>query len=196
MESVNSLIPRNFNGDSRRCFRKLRLSNNHRDSLQLLLFEEDGKLPKSIANNINTDGALAITIGGRMEDKRWQLELKRGEGHCTWNLIRDVLVEAQVLKTEFDNIRAIPLVIGGTEDQLIHHDALRDFVCWSDTELDKEKESNFERVQLGWEHKRIAYKEAMSNMYALSSILIPIGKGKDGCHLGIRRWVKSAKICS
>ncbi len=81
-----------------------------------------------------------------------------GEGHCTRNSIRDVLVEAQLLKTEFEDIRAISLVIGGTKDQLIHHDVLRDFVCWSDTpELDKEKESNFARVQLGSEHNRIAY---------------------------------------
>ena len=98
-----------------------------------------------------------------MEDKRWQLELVPGEGACTWNLIRDVLVKAQVLNAESEDIRSISLVIGGTEDQLIHHDVSRDFVCWSDTELDEEKESNFRRVELGWEHNRIAYNEAMSN---------------------------------
>ena len=187
MESVNTLIPRNFGYHSRRCFRELRLAEEHRNSLPSLLFEGDGKLSKSIRKDVNTDGALAITIGGHMEDKRWQLELVPGEGACTWNLIRDVLVEAQVLNAESEDIRSISLVIGGTEDQLIHHDVSRDFVCWSDTELDEEKESNFRRVQVGWEHNRIAYNEAMSNTYAPSSILIPMGKEKDGCLLGIQK---------
>ena len=67
MESVNSIIPCNFNVDSRWRFGKLRLSNDIRNSLRLLPFQGDGKMLKDIVDNVNNYGAIAITIGGPMK---------------------------------------------------------------------------------------------------------------------------------
>lgn len=69
----------------------------------------------------------------------------------------------------YEQLDDVGLLMGGTEDQSLHHDVSRTFTSFaSTTKYDPEEESPIS----GWEVGRLEYNDAMSSPHAPSSILL------------------------
>jgi hypothetical protein len=93
------------------------------------------------------------------------------------------LEEDGIISKDYEFLHEVGLIIGGTEDQSLHHDISRQFASW--TKNDTKKEDEYDR-QAGWEVNRLNYNEAMSSPFAPSSILLALGSADD-VFLGIQR---------
>lgn len=63
------------------------------------------------------------------------------------------------------------ILVGGTEDQSLHHDTARQIVSWM-------HEENQIPV-MGWEIDRLEYNAAMASKHAPSSILLGLNDKKE-----------------
>ena len=85
---------------------------------------------------------------------------------------------------EHERIHDLGILIGGTEDQSLHHDIPRQTTCWL-------KEPPEQGVKLGiqangWEFDRLDYNDAMASRYAPSSMLFGMGD-RGECYVGVQK---------
>jgi hypothetical protein len=97
--------------------------------------------------------------------------------------INEIFVELGVIDPEHESLHEIGILIGGTEDQSLHHDCARRFVKWHPeamTGKESQKElANMEGVLDGFEIDVLRYNTVMSSPYAPSSLLVGLGPSGD-----------------
>jgi hypothetical protein len=93
--------------------------------------------------------------------------------------INDIFVELGVIDPDHESLHEIGILIGGTEDQSLHHDCARRFVRWYPqpiTGKENERElSEILGVLDGFEVDVLRYNTVMSSPYAPSSMLVALG---------------------
>lgn len=187
MERANDRFQRRFlPGRSRPTLRRLRFSSPAVvDEIRAVFFDPDGSLKRSVINDIDISVhndprrisfGQTITSTSRRDDRRWQVSVRK---HTLGNHVptRDV-VEALFLREGVvepgDEVHEIGVLIGGTEDQRLHHDVARQIAVWyEERPSTRHQQENETRPPLtGWEVDRLRYNEAMASPCAPSSLLI------------------------
>lgn len=69
-----------------------------------------------------------------------------------------------------ETVSDLGILIGGTEDQSLHHDTARQIVTW--VPQDPGTSTTLVNPVSGWEVDRLEYNTAMSSPYAPSSVLV------------------------
>ena len=99
--------------------------------------------------------------------------------------IEKIFHKSGEISPDFDEIHEMSILIGGTEDQRLHHDVARQIAVWY-----KEKPSvdniEHEPPLNGWEVDRLQYNKAMESKYSPSSILLALNQN-DEFLLGIQK---------
>lgn len=182
MNQVNESFPRLcIPGESRPRLQQVRLSADGIIALRKLFFDPDGSLNDAIKHDIdasykhgyiNFENFLCMK---KRHDKRWQVPIRK---HCLGNRVRTRQAVEQILtgifNPETEALYDLGILVGGTEDQSLHHDVARQCVSWLPQECLNSCETGMIPVT-GWEIDRLAYNEAMSSPIAPSSILICMG---------------------
>jgi hypothetical protein len=97
--------------------------------------------------------------------------------------LQSLFEQEGIIHNKYEFINDIGLIIGGSEDQSLHHDIARNFSYWANSS--KISEDGIYQHN-GWEVNRLDYNEAMSSPFAPSSILIGVGH-EENVYLGIQR---------
>lgn len=190
MEIVNKKLKRPFHpGTSRPKMHKANLSVEAVSQLRSIFFDERGRLRKWIVNDIDktTRHGYITFSNSRCEavrnDYRWQVPLRRHGEHqfiATRSRAESLLSEHGFVHPEHERIHDMGILIGGTEDQSLHHDIPRQTTSWLPQDpATSSEEADFSAAAVGgWEYDRAAYNEAMASSYAPCSVLIGLGRGK------------------
>lgn len=200
MEMVNKKLKRPFYpGTSRARMHKAGLSAEAVSKLKSIFFDERGRLRKSIASDIDKSSRHGyITFSNSIcqdirNDYRWQVPLRRHDGHhfvSTRSMVESLLSEHGLIHPEHERIHDLGILIGGTEDQSIHHDIPRQTTSWypQDPKMaDDDDDAPFVAIPVGgWEYDRAAYNEAMASPYAPCSVLIGMG-GSGKISVGVQK---------
>ena len=181
MNQVNYTLPRSFNrGFSRPMLQKLDLSADTFQLLKALFFDDDGSLRRSMSKDIDTSlkhGYINFRNSlcrDERRDERWQVPVKqqRSSVHVVSTRKAVERLLSGVINPDFEMLGDVGLLIGGTEDQSLHHDVARQMVNWI-SEIHEEESVDHEAV--GWEVDRIEYNEAMASPNAPSSLIVGMG---------------------
>ncbi len=186
MEKVNKMLKRQFYpGISRPRMQKASLSHEALSQLRTIFFNEQGCLRKSIVKDIDASSkhgyiSFANTSCRAMRnDYRWQVPLwlhTQFRLVPTRSMVEELLAEHGFIHADHEQIHDLGILIGGTEDQSLHHDIPRQTTSWLPE--DPGSSETWHVPVGGWEYDRAAYNEAMTSPYAPSSVLI--GMGDDG----------------
>lgn len=185
MEKVNKKLQRKFfAGISRPKMHKCSISNEALSQLRSIFFNDRGCLRKSIVNDIDMStkhGYINFANASCRDvrnDYRWQVPLRQHsalKNVPTRALVEALLAEHGCIHPDYEVIHDLGILIGGTEDQSIHHDIPRQTTSWL-PEDPETSEKDFVGVPVnGWEYDRAAYNEAMACPYAPSSVLLGMG---------------------
>jgi hypothetical protein len=186
MDKVNQSFPRYCNPEkSRPRMQQVQLSDEKTRELKKLIFDADGSLSNKIKHDIDTSskhGYINFTnllCNEQRKDQRWQVPIRK---HGAGSVITTRAVVENLLTGIFDPrseaLYDLGILIGGTEDQSLHHDVARQCVSWI-----PEKVHSVDGVGMnpvgGWEIDRLGYNEAMSSPNAPSSVLICMGDAEE-----------------
>jgi hypothetical protein len=182
INQVNESFPRLcIPGKSRPRLQQVRLSADSVIALRKLLFDPDGSLSDTIKHDIDTSSKHGFInfenflCMKKRHDKRWQVPIRK---HCRGSRVRTRHAVEQILtgifNPETEALYDLGILVGGTEDQSLHHDVARQCVSWLPQECLTSCETGMNPVT-GWEIDRLTYNEAMSSPIAPSSILICMG---------------------
>jgi hypothetical protein len=180
MLKVNKTLPRPHNpGVSRPRLHKVDFPPEALSKLRSMFFNDDGSLCRSIIDDVDLStrhGYINFSNAScqhRRNDYRWQVPIKRHGNSsfvATRAAVESLFSEQRLLHPHHEKIHDLGILIGGTEDQSIHHDIPRQTTCWLPEDPDI---AEVEGVPVnGWEFDRAAYNEAMANSYAPSSLLL------------------------
>ena len=193
MRKVNETLPRPFEpGVSRPKFQKVDLSKDALSKLRSIFFDADGRLRKSIVPDLDMTtrhGYINFrnaSCNDERNDYRWQVPVKRHTMRFidTRSAVESFFSEQSILHPVNEKIHDLGILIGGTEDQPIHHDIPRQTTKWLP------EDPNVSEVMgvpvNGWEFDRAAYNESMAGPYAPSSVLL--GMSETGAiKLGVQK---------
>ena len=99
-------------------------------------------------------------------------------------VLESTLHAAGIIDLKYETLDDVGMLIGGTEDQPLHHDVSRSLTSFvSNTKFDPEMEAPV----AGWEVGRLEYNAAMSSPHAPSSILLGMGNYSQGILLGVQK---------
>lgn len=168
MEKVNKMLKRQFYpGISRPRMQKASLSDEAISQLRSIFFNEKGCLRKTIVADIDASSkhgyiSFANTSCHAMRnDYRWQVPLwlhTQFRLVPTRSLVETFLAEHGIIHPEHEKIHDLGILIGGTEDQSLHHDIPRQTTSWLPEDPAPTETSH---VPVGgWEYDRAAYNEA------------------------------------
>ena len=180
MEQVNAGIPRQFVPfRSRSRMEKVALGWDNVRKLRKVFFDRDGSLSRNIIDDVSTEinhHYISFTneTGCGAADKRWQIPIRlhsadSNEKVPTRARAERILKHYNVVQPVKERIQDLALLVGGTEDQSLHHDLCRQWTFWLP------HEQTDETPTLGWEASRYAYNTAMKGGDAPSSLLIGMG---------------------
>jgi hypothetical protein len=195
MKLVNQTFPKSYQpGISRPRFRRVSISRQALDDLRDVFFDKDGSLKKRIQRDVDftaRNGYINfanVSCTTTRADKRWQVPLKR---HSNNNrsvrsrvIVEDLLERQKVVDLSVEAIHDLGILIGGTEDQSLHHDISRQSTNWLENDS---KNSVLERDPIpGWEYDRAAYNEAMAGPNAPSSLLCAMNNSGEA-YIGVQK---------
>ena len=182
MEKVNKKLKRQFfPGVSRPKMHKCSLSSEALSQLRSIFFNDRGCLRKSITGDIDMStkhgyiNFANASCRDARNDYRWQVPLLRHnrlKNVPTRSLVEDLLAEHGCFHPEHETIHDLGILIGGTEDQSIHHDIPRQTTSWLPEDPETSEKSHVGVPVNGWEYDRAAYNEAMACPFAPSSVLL------------------------
>lgn len=106
-----------------------------------------------------------MTIGGRPVKTRLEIE--------------SIFAEMGIISPDRECLDEIGLLIGGTEDQSLHHDIARKFVHWYEEpksgKVVFDDHSTYADVLVGWEVDRLQYNRMISSPSGPAAVLIAMG---------------------
>jgi hypothetical protein len=163
--------------------------------LRSIFFDEHGALNKDIVGDIDLSSRHSfITFsndGSDRGDLRWQVPLRRhGKNQTvrTRRRVEQLLARHGCVNKAKEHIHDLGILMGGTEDQSIHHDIPRQttsFLPFDPEEYHRTNEQQQQRMTQtprraevaasGWEFDRAAYNDAMISPWAPSSLLLGMG---------------------
>jgi len=185
MKKVNATFLRPFYANrSRPRLQQLKLPKFTFQQLKALFFDFDGSLRNSIRKDIDTSlkhGYINFSNKSCVDernDERWQVPLKHHMSSANVIGTRETVERllGGVFNPAFETLDDIGMLIGGTEDQSLHHDVARQMVHWI-PEVN-EGESTGYRAE-GWEVDRLEYNEAMASPNAPMSLVIGMGDQRE-----------------
>lgn len=102
--------------------------------------------------------------------------------------IERLFIEMGIISSDQECLDEIGLLVGGTEDQSLHHDIARKFVHWYDEpKSENETSDDHSNVALvGWEVGRLRYNKMISSQFGPAAVLISLGNGAEML-LGIQK---------
>lgn len=191
LNNVNASFPRQtIPGFSRPRCQALDISQDKVDALHQLLFDADGSLSNAIRQDIDSSSKHGyinfanLNCAKERRDRRWQVPIRK---HSLGSLIPTREKAEQILggiyHPQEEAMYDLGILIGGTEDQSLHHDVARQSVSWIPEKLLWDEDAI---PVTGWEIDRLAYNEAMASPNAPSSILIGMGD-KSEVLLGVQK---------
>jgi hypothetical protein len=141
MEQVNKTIRRPYKpGYSVPRFQQAKISDKALKQLKAVFFDEDGSLNKKILKDTDftaRNGFLNFAndlCKKKRTDKRWQIPLRRHSPQKrsvgTRARIEDLMSDQQLVNLEVETIHDLGMLIGGTQDQSLHHDIPRQAITW------------------------------------------------------------------
>jgi hypothetical protein len=193
MTKVNKTLPRPFHpGVSRPRLQKVELSTKARFQLRSIFFDSDGSLRDSILDDIDLStrhgyiNFANASCQDQRNDYRWQVPIKRHTMRvvAVRSAVESLFSEQKILLPGHEKIHDLGILIGGTEDQSIHHDIPRQTTSWLPEEPSISEISGVPVT--GWEFDRAAYNEAMASPYAPSSILLGMSDSGE-VNLGVQK---------
>lgn len=196
MMKVNKTLPRPFHPNkSRPRLHKVNFSQEALERLRSIFFEANGSLRRSIVEDIDLTSRHGYinfsnaSCRDQRNDYRWQVPMQRhglSRTVPTRSTVESLFAEEKILHPGYEKIHDLGILIGGTEDQSIHHDIPRQTTCWLPNVPDPESEEHPGIPVTGWEFDRAAYNEAMASPYAPSSLLLGMGDSGD-VHIGVQK---------
>jgi hypothetical protein len=191
---VNQTLPRPFHrGVSRPKLQKVDLSISTLSQLRSIFFDTDGSLRNTMMDDIDLSSRHGYinfsnaSCRDQRNDYRWQVPVKRHTMRgfvSTRSAVESFFSEQKILSPGHETIHDMGILIGGTEDQSIHHDIPRQTTSWlpEDPEI-----SGKPGVPVsGWEFDRAAYNEAMASPHAPSSVLLGMSDSGEA-NLGVQK---------
>jgi len=185
MTKVNASFPRPyFPGTSRPKFQRLELSHDQIKRLRDLYFDSDGSLSDSIRKDVDSSAKHGFINFNNPAcrtrfDSRWQVPIRK---HGCVSLVPTRNTTEQVLRDvidrEVETLYDLGILVGGTEDQSLHHDTARQIITW----MPEDKKMPV----MGWEIDRLEYNAAMSSRNAPASILLGMNE-KTEALLGVQK---------
>lgn len=189
MEQVNYRFGRDFTDKSRFMLKHINLPDAVLEEIRDLFFEENGAFKKSIIEDVDISIANdpryisfgKATTTSQREDKRWQVSFRHDNGICapvkTRHALQKIFYEYKILDEEHEEINDLGILIGGTEDQRIHHDVARQIAVWYEHKS-LSASSEIHPPLTGWEVDRLEYNEAMASEYAPASLLLSLNRNR------------------
>eukprot|EP00934_Nitzschia_sp_Nitz4_P008329 Nitzschia sp. Nitz4//scaffold3_size479765//378541//380566//NITZ4_000160-RA/size479765-snap-gene-1.376-mRNA-1//1//CDS//3329550938//8319//frame0 len=181
-KQLNKALPRQFHpGKSRPLLQVADITPTQLTELRSIFFDEDGSLSNAIVEDVDLSTRHGyinfsnVSCTAERADRRWQVPLQR---HGIENQVvartrvENLLEGLGLLSKQHEHIHDMGILIGGTEDQSLHHDIPRQMTAWAPNPLNDGVEIVHQTPVAGWEHDRAAYNEAMASPYAPSSILL------------------------
>jgi hypothetical protein len=194
MTKVNKTLPRPFHpGTSRPRLHGVGKFKAALTQLRSIFFDSDGSLRRTIMDSadlssrhgyINFSNASCLD---QRNDYRWQVPIKRHSVRgfvTTRSAVESLFSEQKFIHPDHEKIHDLGILIGGTEDQSIHHDIPRQTTCWLPEDPEILGRSGVPVT--GWEFDRAAYNEAMAGPYAPSSLLLGMNETGDA-HVGVQK---------
>jgi hypothetical protein len=186
MNKVNASLPRLcIPGKSRPRLQKVLLATDTIHEIRRLFFDDDGSLRDDIMNDIDLSPKHGfINFENQVcfeerRDQRWQVPIrKHGIGFLipTRKAVERIL--SGVFNPETEVLDDLGILIGGTEDQALHHDVARQCVYWLPEKCRYSGEVDTVPVG-GWELERLDYNEAMSSPNAPASLVVGMGDATE-----------------
>lgn len=179
MDQVNATIPRTFVPmRSRPRLARMCISDSNVTAIRDLFFDQDGALRRSVVGDVSHSkqhSYISFTneVNCGATDLRWQIPIRlhRRESKVpTRAALEEILQRVGLLNMEREEIDDMGLLVGGSEDQSLHHDICRQWTFWLPHRGSKVPPT------LGWEANRYAYNGAMADRYAPSSCLVGLGR--------------------
>ena len=212
MHRVNCTFPRQFDlVESRPRFAQTQFTAEELSQLQQVFFNDDGSLSSTSCLDASRTLRNHYIIfcndsGAGSEDKRWQIPIKNHFAGSvqTRSNVEKVLFQSGVLDEQYERLYDLVLLIGGTEDQSLHHDLPRDWVTWrrqSSTTNNNNNNNHNHTLNnnsnspvsvdlmndddslgkgngfcetVGWEANRLGYNTAMLSKHAPAVLLVPM----------------------
>lgn len=100
--------------------------------------------------------------------------------------VESILTREGILNPRLEVIHDLGLLIGGTEDQSLHHDIARQTTMWVAARPSVDSILDSYNPVTGWEIDRLEYNEAMSSSCAPCSVLLSLGDS-DLVRIGVQR---------
>ena len=189
MHRVNASFARPFDmGSSRPRFAELPLSSEQLRELHDMFFDSaTGQLRADVAQRDASSTSQNHYISfsndsmAGSRDKRWQIPIRPHVGKVNQvtsrALVEERLAEWGIIDPSVEIVEELGILIGGTEDQSLHHDLPRDWVTWRQR---KSKHADTSCETVGWESNRLGYNEAMRSPLSPSAMLIPMRLSSQG----------------
>jgi hypothetical protein len=186
MNRVNATLLRPFyENHSRPKLQQLTLSEDKFKRIKALFFDLDGSLRSSMKKDIDTSFKHGyINFNNKRclderKDQRWQVPLKSHKKSPARIVRTRKSVERilhGIIDPRFEKLHDVGMLIGGTEDQSLHHDVARQIVTWTP----EVAEGGSTDLQVaGWEVDRKEYNAAMASPHAPSSLVIGMGENRE-----------------
>ena len=186
MNEVNESLPRFFiSGVSRPRLQKVELPTDKINEIKRLFFDADGSLRDDVKNDIDLSSKHGFINFQNLvnfetrDDKRWQVPIRQHSLGCltpTRKAVERILAAA--FDPETETLDDLGILIGGTEDQPLHHDLARQHVSWLPEKWLYSGVSGMTPAS-GWEVDRLAYNEAMSSPNAPASLVMGMGDNTE-----------------
>ena len=191
MNKVNRSIARTFDPLlSRPRMARIRITPNHVQQLKNILFATDGSLNPAIIPDVTTSEKhnyinFSNAYGAGSGDQRWQIQFKLHAAHArvpTRARLERLLAKAKVIDPKYEIIHDLGVLVGGTEDQSLHHDISRQWTFW----LPSKADVGTIDPTLGWEDNRLVYNMALASQHAPCSMLLAMGE-PDMMQIGVQK---------
>jgi hypothetical protein len=186
MVALNKTLRRPYHpGVSRPKLQKLEISSQSLNELKSIFFDKDGSLRRDIIEDTDLStrhGYINFSNASCPDprnDQRWQIPLKRHTMRVvtTRSAFETFLSQKGLMDPSRETIHDLGMLIGGTEDQSIHHDIPRQTTVWLPEVPASNSDAHSSGVPVpGWEFDRIAYNETMASRHAPGSILFGMGE--------------------
>ena len=167
---------------------QIQLCREEVNKLRNILFDVDGSLSRHCASDVLLSSKhhyinFTNSSGAGCNDKRWQIPIRfHGQKPVDTRVeVEALLSSAGAMDLRHEKTDEIGILVGGTEDQSLHHDMARQFTAWL-----PESSGSADDAVVGWETSRLWYNKALSGKHPPRAMIIGLGES-DTILLGVQK---------